>query len=524
MFRGQSLRRFGIAATLSVLGPLALAGTATGAPPGAPPTPQAPVGAADVPLERLTVNSTQVAFGLQRPTAIFAPDDGSRRLLVTEKAGTVRVYHPETGLATAPLLDLTDRVSTEGNERGLLGIVTSPNFATSRALYVAYTRLPDGAVTLSRFVLDRADETPVPPSREQVILTQPHAEFGNHNGGQLAFGPDGYLYWSIGDGGGADDVLGSGQNLGTLLGKILRLDVNRSCDGRPYCVPAGNPFVGTAGARPEIWAYGLRNPWRFSFDRQDGSLWIADVGQGTYEEVDHLGRGVAGANLGWSCREGPVVFDPDRCVAGVSPVEPVFTYRTSFDGCAVIGGHVYRGRQYADIAAGTYLATDYCSNQAFAIRPGAAGGAYPARVIGELPIQPTTLGVDADGELYLANDLPGQLHKISFGVQPPPLACRITYRVDSQWGTGFSTTMTLTNTGTSPINGWAVNWTFAGSQTAGNWWNAVGEQQGAAVTARNAAWNATIAPGGSATFGFLGSYRGSNPTPTGFTVNGSACG
>ncbi|WBB81229.1 PQQ-dependent sugar dehydrogenase [Micromonospora sp. WMMD882] len=479
--------------------------------------------AAAVPLEQLTVSTTQVASGLRRPTAMHAPDDGSGRLLIAEKAGTVRVYRESSGLAATPLLDLTARVSTSGNERGLLGIVTAPNFTTSRALYVAYTALPDGAVTLSRFVLDSAGQDPVPAAREQVLLSQPHAEFGNHNGGQLAFGPDGHLYWSIGDGGGADDQLNTGQNLGTLLGKILRLDVSRACDGRPYCVPADNPFVGAAGARPEIWAYGLRNPWRFSFDPADGSLWIADVGQGAYEEVNHLTPGQRGANLGWSCREGPVVFNAARCVADARYVDPVYHYQTSVDGCAIIGGHVYRGARYADVAAGTYLATDYCSGTAFAIRAN-ADGSHVSRKLDELTIQPTTLGLDANGEIYLANDLPGQLHRVSFASTAPPAAtCAVTYKVDSQWGNGFSVTVTVANTGATPVNGWTVGWTYAGNQRVTNGWNADISQQGTAVTARNVSWNSTIAPGGSVSFGFLGSFSGTNAAPTAFTLNGATC-
>ncbi|MFI9530367.1 PQQ-dependent sugar dehydrogenase [Micromonospora rosaria] len=477
---------------------------------------------AAVPLDRLTVSTTQVASGLRRPTAIHAPDDGSGRLFIAEKTGTIRVYHEDTGLAADPLLDLSGRVSTSGNERGLLGILTAPSFPTSRSLYVAYTALPDGALTLSRFVLDSAGQHPVPAAREEILLSQPHAEFTNHNGGQIAFGSDGYLYWSIGDGGGADDPLDTGQDLGTLLGKILRLDVSRGCDGRPYCVPADNPFVGTAGARPEIWAYGLRNPWRFSFDRADGSLWIADVGQGTYEEINHLASDQKGANLGWSCREGPQVFDPERCVAGAQYVDPVYHYPTSVDGCAVIGGHVYRGTRYADIAAGTYLATDYCSGTAFVIRPTADGG-YESRKLGELTIQPTSLGLTADGEIYLVNDLPGQLHRVSFGTTAPPATCTVSYRVDSQWGTGFTATVTLTSTGPTPVSGWTVGWTYAGNQRVGSGWNAEFSQQGTAVTARNVPWNAAIAPGGTVSFGFLGSHSGANPAPTAFTLNGAPC-
>ncbi|HEV2780472.1 MAG TPA: PQQ-dependent sugar dehydrogenase, partial [Actinophytocola sp.] len=266
------------------------------------------------------------------------------------------------------------------------------------------------ALTLSRIPLTDA-------SREEVLLTQAHAQFGNHNGGQLAFGPDGFLYWSLGDGGGAGDPLASGQNLGTLLGKILRLDVSRACAGLPYCVPPDNPFVGVAGARAEIWAYGLRNPWRFSFDAADGSLWIADVGQGTFEEVNHQPAGQGGASYGWSCMEGPQVFNPDRCTGAVH-TGPVFHYQTSVDGCAVIGGHVYRGQRFADLAAGTYIASDYCSATAWAVRENPDGTHTNARV-GEFPTQPTSFGVDTAGELYLVNDLPGQLHLVGFERVPP---------------------------------------------------------------------------------------------------------
>ncbi|MFL6121935.1 PQQ-dependent sugar dehydrogenase [Actinophytocola sp.] len=361
--------------------------------------------AGPVPLDQLTLTTTQlVPFGLQRPVAIAGVPDG--RLLIVEKQGTVRTFDPAAGLSADPVLDLRDRVDISGNERGLLGIVPAPDFTRTRRVYIAYTSLPDGTLTLSRIRLGD-------PASEQVLLTQPHAEFSNHNGGQVTFGNDGYLYWSLGDGGDAGDPFASGQNLGTLLGKILRLDVSHSCDGKPYCVPRGNPFVGVAGARPEIWAYGLRNPWRFSFDRADGSLWIGDVGQGTREEIDHIGRYQGGTNFGWSCREGTLLFNADRCAPNAVYTEPVFDYQTSFDGCAVIGGHVYRGRQFAALAAGTYVATDYCSNIAWAVRAN-PDGTHTAARIGEFPTQVTAFGTDRDGELYVVNDLPGQLFRVGF--------------------------------------------------------------------------------------------------------------
>lgn len=360
-----------------------------------------------VPFDQITTQAEQVAFGLQRPVAIAGLADG--RLLIVEKQGTVRSYHPDTGLAADPLLDIRDRVNVSGNERGLLGIAPAPNFAHTNLVYIAYTSLPDGALTLSRVRLGA-------PASEQVILTQAHAEYSNHNGGQLAFGRDGYLYWSLGDGGFAGDPFASGQDLGTLLGKILRLDVNRYCKGKPYCVPRDNPYVGVPGARPEIWISGVRNAWRFSIDR-DNSLWLGDVGQGAREEIDHVKRNQGGANLGWSCREGTLVFNAERCAANTTYTDPVFEYQSSVEGCSVIGGLVYRGRQHANLVGGTYIATDYCSNIAWAVRAN-ADGTYTGGRIGEFPIQVTSFGTDAAGEIYVVNDLPGRLYKISFAQLP----------------------------------------------------------------------------------------------------------
>jgi glucose/arabinose dehydrogenase len=364
-----------------------------------------------VPLDQLTVVTTQVATGLVRPVAMVAADDRSGRLLIAEKRGTVRAFHPRDGLAADPVLDLSARVNSVANERGLLGIVPAPDFRRTAQVYVAYTRQPDGALTLSRVPLGD-------PAKEQVLLTQDHSRFSNHNGGQLAFGRDGYLYWSLGDGGSGGDPDANGLNLGTLLGKVLRLDVRHSCGELPYCVPRSNPFVGTPGARPEIWAYGLRNPWRFSFDALDGSLWLADVGQGTFEEVNHV-RSARGRNFGWSCMEGPEVFNAARCEADAEFTDPVFHYRTGVEGCAVIGGHVYRGFRNARLAFGTYVATDYCSATAFAVREN-RDGTYDSAAIGQFPAQVSTFGTDRFGELYVATDRTGQLHRVDFARVAPP--------------------------------------------------------------------------------------------------------
>ncbi len=360
-------------------------------------------GGRGVPLDQLRVTTTEVAADLTRPTSIVGLPDG--RLLITEKPGRIRAFHPRTGLDPTPVLDLSDRVNESEAERGLLGLALAPDYARTRNVYVAYTRLPDGAVTLSRLKLTTG--------AEQVLLTQEHAEFANHNGGHVTFGPDGYLYLGIGDGGSGGDPFGSGQNQNTLLGKILRIDVSRSCGALPYCVPRSNPFVGVADARPEIWAWGLRNPWKFSFDKADGSLWIADVGQGRFEEIDHIGAREGGVNFGWSCMEGPVVFDETRCDAAADYRDPVHHYRSGTEGCAVIGGGVYRGQRHAHLAAGTYLSADFCNMTARALRPN-RDGTYEAATIGAFPEYPTAFGTDNHGEFYVVTDLPGKLYRVGF--------------------------------------------------------------------------------------------------------------
>jgi glucose/arabinose dehydrogenase len=363
----------------------------------------ADAGGREVPLAELRVTTTEVAADLNRPTAVAGLPDGT--VLVTDKPGRIRSYDPRSGLAPTPVLDMTDRINETDAERGLLGLAPAPDFARSRTVYVVYTRMPDAAVTLSRIKLTTG--------AEQVLLTQEHAEFGNHNGGHITFGPDGYLYMGIGDGGSGGDPYGSGQNRNTLLGKILRIDVSRTCAPLPYCVPPSNPFVGVAGARPEIWAWGLRNPWKFAFDKADRSLWIADVGQGRYEEVDHIGARDGGRNFGWSCMEGPIVFDQTRCDPAAEYTPPVFNYRSGLEGCAVIGGLVYRGQKYAHLATGTYIASDFCAMTAYGLRAN-RDGTHSAAPIGTFPEYVNAFGTDRNGEVYLVTDLPGKLYRVGF--------------------------------------------------------------------------------------------------------------
>ncbi|MEO3813407.1 PQQ-dependent sugar dehydrogenase [Sphaerisporangium sp. B11E5] len=465
-----------------------------------------------MPLEEINATTTQVASGLRRPMAIVAPDDGTKRLFIVEKRGTVRVYHPDTGLAQTPIIDITASVDVSGNERGLLSIALAPDFNQSQDLYLVYTALPDGAVTLARYRLDDA--------RLEPLLSQEHAEYDNHNGGHLFFGTDGYLYWSIGDGGGAGDPFDSGQRLDTLLGKMLRVDVNRTCGSLAYCIPADNPFVGRAGARGEIWMYGLRNPWRFSIDHADGSMWIGDVGQGRWEEISHIKAGrQAGVNLGWSCYEGLEVFDQAQCRSDVQYTKPVFTYSPYTGGCSVIGGLVYRGQQFANLVGGTYIATDYCSSTVWALREDGRGG-YLQAEIGEMPTQVTSFGTTPEGEFYVVNDLPGGLHRVSFERAAPTCRIKMTNRT---WGTGMTVDLTITNTGTTPIDGWTLNFHLALGQTVISDWNTDLTQGSNVVTAVNAAHNGSIAPGRSVTMGYLASHTGDASLPARFTLNGDAC-
>jgi glucose/arabinose dehydrogenase len=393
----SGIRRLGIVLTMAALLSATVAPAAAAAPDAS---------GRGVPLDQLKVVTTPVASGLEQPVAMVAANDHSGRMLIAERGGTVRAFHPKDGLAADPVLDISDRVNSAGFERGLLGIVPAPDFQKTSQVYVAYTSRPDGALTLSRVPLGD-------PAREQVLLTQDHSQFTNHNGGQLAFGRDGYLYWSLGDGGGGGDPLATGQDLGTLLGKILRLDVSRSCGELPYCVPKNNPFVKTPGARPEIWAYGLRNPWRFSFDKLDGSLWLGDVGQNSFEEINHARAASGGLNFGWSCMEGPAVFNAERCEPDANYTDPVFHYQTGVDGCSVIGGHVYRGSRHAHLAFGTYVATDWCSGTAWAVREN-DDGTYRSATIGQFPTQVSSFAEDRFGELYVITDRAGELHRVGF--------------------------------------------------------------------------------------------------------------
>jgi glucose/arabinose dehydrogenase len=350
------------------------------------------------------VHLEQVASGLRRPVGLVASGDGSGRLFVVGQRGTIHVLAAGGALSPEPFLDLSDRVSCCG-ERGLLGLAFHPRFRDNGAFFVDYTDR-QGDTVISRFQVtadpDRADA-----ASEQRILAfdQP---FSNHNGGQLAFGPDGYLYVGTGDGGAAADPLGNGQSLATLLGKLLRLDVDRP----PYGVPPDNPFVDRSGARSEIWAYGLRNPWRFSFDRATGDLWIGDVGQNRWEEIDlqpAASRG--GENYGWDRMEGRHCFEPRLGCDEGGLVGPVLEYDHR-QGCSVTGGFRYRGRVVPELD-GLYLYGDYCRGTVWAGNQ--EGGRWRSRVLLETGLAIASFGEDEGGELYLValGETDGSVHRFA---------------------------------------------------------------------------------------------------------------
>jgi glucose/arabinose dehydrogenase len=333
-----------------------------------------------------------VASGLSDPLFVTAPP-GDARLFVVERPGRVRIVAPGDGLRARPFLDVGDRVRSDYAEQGLLGLAFAPDYAHSGRFYVDYTD-GNGNTRVVRYLVSSDPDSADAGSAEVILaVDQPYA---NHNGGMLAFGPDGMLYVGLGDGGGAGDPQGNGQNPGVLLGKLLRLDVSGAGG---YAIPRDNPFGGAA--RPEIWSLGLRNPWRFSFDRATGDLYVADVGQGAREEVDVAparAGGGRGLNFGWNRMEGFACYPPagDCDSTGLTP--PVLDYDHA-QGCSIIGGYVYRGAAIPGLH-GHYLYADWCGRWLRSFRWDDGQVARPTSW-GLLPASPLSFGEDAAGELYV---------------------------------------------------------------------------------------------------------------------------
>jgi glucose/arabinose dehydrogenase len=366
------------------------------------PSPAAAQAEADLPALALT----QVATGLQSPTAIVHAGDGSRRLFVLEQPGRIRVM-VDGELLSEPFLDISGQISA-GGERGLLGLAFHPDYAGNGLFFIDYT---DGAghTVVARYRVSAQDPNRADPASAGEVL-RVEQPFANHNGGQLGFGPDGYLYVSLGDGGSGGDPQDNGQNLGTLLGTILRLDVDGA---EPYAVPADNPFVDREGARPEIWAYGLRNPWRFSFDRGSGDLWIADVGQNVWEEINlQPGDSVGGENYGWRLMEGAHCFQPAEGCDREGLTLPVLEYDHD-QGCSVTGGYRYRGSAIGGLT-GVYTFADYCSGVVWGAREGEDGSWTSSELLSS-GFRVSAFGEDEGGELYLADHGGGAVYRLDLG-------------------------------------------------------------------------------------------------------------
>jgi len=351
-------------------------------------------------LERWTANT---------PVGIENAGDGTGRLFIIEQAGRIRLVK-DGALAATPFLDISNKVAS-GGERGLLGLAFPPGFGSKQYFYVNYTDL-SGTTVVARYAVSATDPDRADPSSEEILLTisQP---FSNHNGGQLAFGPDGYLYIGSGDGGSAGDPLGNGQSTDTLLGKILRIDTESG--GAPYDVPASNPFVGVPGARPEIWALGLRNPWRFSFDRSSGALWIADVGQSSREEVNFEPPGFGGGrNYGWNRYEGSLPYPIGSTPTPTTGLTfPVFEYdRTA--GRSITGGYVYRGPTQTGLS-GLYLFADYVLGKFWALDP----ADNSTQMVVDTAMLPSSFGQDEAGELYVADHGTGTIFQLLDGSLAP---------------------------------------------------------------------------------------------------------
>ena len=334
--------------------------------------------------------------GLERPT--FLTHDGTERLFVTEQRGRVRLI-VDGKLLPTPYLDITDRVHVDRSECGLFSVVFHPQFATNGYLYVNYTaKKPRLVSVISEFTADPASRT-VNPSTERVIL-QFDQPYPNHNGGQSAFGPDGMFYIGTGDGGSAGDPQDNAQNPRSWLGKMLRIDVNQR---DPYGIPKDNPFVNDARYRPEIYATGLRNPWRFSFDRETGVCYAGDVGQNAYEEVDIITRG---GNYGWRFREAAHPFKPDGAPPNL--IDPIKEYGRHL-GLSITGGYVYRGKQIPDLV-GWYLYADYGSGRIWGLKYENGQVTADAELLKDRA-QPASFGEDLAGELYIC-DHNGAIYKI----------------------------------------------------------------------------------------------------------------
>jgi len=373
------------------------------------PTPASQITAAS-PLQA-KIRLWTFVTGLDQPVYATGSRDGTSRLFIVEKTGRIKIWKGPQLYAT-PYLDIHTLVSN-GSEQGLLGLAVSPGFKTNHRLYIDYTNT-SGNTVIAEYRQSTSNPNVVDPATRRVILTiaQPYA---NHNGGMLAFGPDGYLYIGMGDGGSAGDPGNRAQSTGSLLGKLLRIDVNGTTSTKAYRIPSTNPYVGKTGL-DEIWDRGLRNPWRFSFDKANGNLWIGDVGQNAWEEVDRAPHTTTGAgwrlNWGWRIMEGRHCYNPPTGCNTTGLTFPPIEYDHSNGRCAVTGGYVYRGASIPALVGG-YLFGDYCSGEIW-VTTATSSSVAPKVLLLDTNMLVSSFGEDGGGELYVCN-LNGSVSKVVQG-------------------------------------------------------------------------------------------------------------
>lgn len=365
--------------------------------------PEQEVGAEPAPMtdeHRSVVLQPVVRQGLDQPVYLTHAADGSTRLYAVEQPGRIRILQDQT-LLRPSFLDITERVLA-GGERGLLGLAFHREYSRNGRFFIHYTKKPDGTTVIAEY---RRGSTATSASpKERILLTVPQP-YSNHNGGMISFGPDGYLYIGLGDGGSRGDPDNRAQNPDDLLGKILRIDVDH---GDPYGIPPDNPFA-QGGGRAEIYALGLRNPWRFSFDGVSGELWVADVGQNMWEEINLVARG---GNYGWRAMEGTHCYHPPIACRTAQMTSPIFEYFHEKGRCSIIGGYVYRGRELPELKA-MYVYGDYCTGEIFVL-PSTQNDSHtslPRRLL-KTPFRISSFGEDATGELYVL-DHKGSIYRLS---------------------------------------------------------------------------------------------------------------
>ncbi len=350
----------------------------------------------DVEMDGVQIEPAFPNLSFQRPVDFQYPEDGTNRVFVVEQAGTIYVFENDESVESAEtFLDIVENVSRQGNEEGLLGLAFHPEYSTNRYFYVYYSAANPRRSIVARYEADPDNPNQALPGSETVLMEIPQP-YGNHNGGQISFGPDGYLYIALGDGGSGGDPEENGQDRTTLLGSIIRIDVDNPSEGRMYGIPGDNPFAGNdEGYREEIYAYGLRNPWRFSWDAETGQMWTGDVGQNAYEEIDIV---ESGANYGWDIMEGNHCFEPKTDCDREGLVLPIIEYPRS-DGVSVTGGFVYRG---SDVPAlqGKYIYADYASGKIWALTF-EENEAVDNELLSNSDLAIASFGVDRDNELYM---------------------------------------------------------------------------------------------------------------------------